>query len=180
MDGPLADVARRRRQMYRKRMGPCLASLKPLILAANFPTFFMCVASCLTCEWQISRGGLQWRAQNESWERGIISTGAPFFEEPLPSSIFPFAKLETERVGLFCTALTRTAQCIIASMVLFCTACPRTAAMPVPVRNRTKGAIPHWAQCACPTITKTFIYPFLPEFVSKILLVLSLTCPKIL
>ena len=83
-------------------------------------------------------------------------------------------------VGLFCTALTRTAQCIIASMVLFCTACPRTAAMPVPVRNRTKGAIPHWAQCACPTITKTFIHPFLPEFVSKILLVLSLTCPKIL
>ena len=96
---PFADVARRRRQMYRKRMGPCLASLKPLILAANFPTFFMCVASCLTCEWQISRGGLQWRALNESWERGIISTGAPFFEEPLPSSIFPFAKLETERKG---------------------------------------------------------------------------------
>ena len=96
------------------------------------------------------------------------------------SSIHHTTGLDDTRVGLFCTALTRTAQCIIASMVLFCTACPRTAAMPVPVRNRTKGAIPHWARCACPTITKTFIHPFLPEFVSKILLVLSLTCPKIL
>ena len=96
----------------------------------------------------------------------LLPHSFPLPPPPPPSLLLFYDQSCCLRVGLFCTALIRTAQCIIASMVLFCTACPRTAAMPMPVRNRTKGAIPHWAQCACPTITKTFIHPFLPQFVA--------------